>query len=268
MNDLSLYEQILPVERNFPIKFHEIKPHSIGHTHWHEHFELLFCPKETAEIRCEGTLYHPKANELVIVSPNGLHQVSGSDCLCLRVHPSFFSDIAFESVLFPVHIPADRVISDCFAKIRYEIENRPEGYDLAVKGLTYRLFCHLLRQYKTVNLSPHERLLRQNHAHIIGKALEYIGKHSREKISASSLAAQFHFNESYFCKLFKKRTGVSIVECINRYRIEQAVSLLIGTNQSIAKIAEAVGFDDPNYFSRVFKKQFNRSPMQYRKERQ
>jgi YesN/AraC family two-component response regulator len=66
--------------------------------------------------------------------------------------------------------------------------------------------------------------------------------------------------------MFKQSTGRTFVDYLNRLRIEKAVSLL---NQGVCNVTEAVmsvGFDDVNYFSRVFKKYMKRSPESYRKD--
>lgn len=267
MNDLSLYEQSPPHERKFPVKFHEITADTIP-LHWHEYTELFFCNRAEADVYCSGTLYHPTEGELIIAHSNELHQMNGSlGSYCLRVHPDFFSDVEFDHIYFQVHIPADPFIKACFETIRQELEERKNGFDMAVKATTYQLFCHLLREYTATTLSPHELLLRQNRNHTISQVLDYICRHSKEKISTAALAERFHFNESYFCKIFKSRTGFSVTEYLNRYRAEQAIPLLTETALSITEIAETVGFDDPNYFTRTFKKHFGVPPMQYKKER-
>ncbi|MBE6703184.1 MAG: helix-turn-helix transcriptional regulator [Ruminococcaceae bacterium] len=71
--------------------------------------------------------------------------------------------------------------------------------------------------------------------------------------------------ESYFYLLFKKWSGMSPVEYRNRIRMNNAGSLLINSDLSIGEIAALVGFADPFYFSRVFRRAFSMSPLQYRK---
>lgn len=73
-------------------------------------------------------------------------------------------------------------------------------------------------------------------------------------------------SEGYFCRMFKKSTGRTPTDYINRIRIEKSVILL---NQGICNVTEAatsVGFDDINYFCRVFKKYMKQSPTDYPKK--
>ena len=134
MNDLSLYEQSLPHERKFPVKFHEITADIIP-LHWHEYTELFFCNRDVADVYCSGTLYRPTEGELIIAHSNELHQMNGSlGSYCLRVHPDFFSDVEFDHIYFQVHIPADPFIKECFETIRRELEERKNGFDMAVSA--------------------------------------------------------------------------------------------------------------------------------------
>ena len=78
------------------------------------------------------------------------------------------------------------------------------------------------------------------------------------------LAKKWYLSESYMCHMFKKASGKTIIGYINDLRIEKASLLLENTSESISCIAMEVGFDDVNYFDRVFKKQTGLSPKNYR----
>ena len=99
----------------------------------------------------------------------------------------------------------------------------------------------------------------------MGDILLYISQHYQSKLTTAELAEHFHLTEHYFCCLFKKETGQSPIDYINKYRIEKAGILLKNTDKNITDIAQQVGFDDSNYFSRIFKKYNGVSPRYYRK---
>jgi YesN/AraC family two-component response regulator len=71
-------------------------------------------------------------------------------------------------------------------------------------------------------------------------------------------------SEYYFCRFFKKVTFMTFVEYINKLRINIAIKFLLDTNMTIAQISDAVGFNDPSYFNRVFKKLNGNSPLTFR----
>ena len=66
------------------------------------------------------------------------------------------------------------------------------------------------------------------------------------------------------CRFFKNAVGKTVTKYINEYRVEKSTALLTTTDASIAEIAAEVGFEDPNYFSRVFRSVMGMSPVEYR----
>ena len=71
-------------------------------------------------------------------------------------------------------------------------------------------------------------------------------------------------SNSYFSSVFKKEAGIPFITYLTDYRMQQAVRLILETNEKSYEIAEHVGYDDANYFSYVFKKQFGMSPSKYK----
>lgn len=96
------------------------------------------------------------------------------------------------------------------------------------------------------------------------KVKEYIDNHYYEDISVKKLAKQFNINYSYLSSLFAKEVGVGIAVYGTNIRMEMAKSLLLSTTSGIAVIAEMVGYDDLQYFYRVFKKYTGKPPISYR----
>ena len=78
------------------------------------------------------------------------------------------------------------------------------------------------------------------------------------------LAHRHHFSESHMCRIFKNAVGVTVTEYINGYRTDKAAMLLKNTDESVSNISESVGFDNLNYFDRVFKKYKGLPPKEYR----
>lgn len=103
-------------------------------------------------------------------------------------------------------------------------------------------------------------------ASLIDKINQYVHEHYSEDIGRNQIAAEFYLTPEYLAKLYKKRTGVSLKNYINEYRIEKAKELLRTSDKSISDIAEAVGFDNFSYFSTLFKKITGLAPKDYKDE--
>ena len=100
--------------------------------------------------------------------------------------------------------------------------------------------------------------------HAITRAKEYIQEHYSEDLSLGQVAKAVNTSTFYFCKLFKKATGINFTNYLSRVRIEKAKNLLLNPNFRISEIAFDVGFQSLTHFNRVFKKILGQSPTEYR----
>lgn len=98
----------------------------------------------------------------------------------------------------------------------------------------------------------------------INKAKTYIHGHYKQSLSLEEVAAHIELTPTYFTKIFKEQTKLTFIDYVTTYRIERAKELLNNTNLSLKEIAYEVGYKNPNYFSRVFKKIAKCSPKKYR----
>jgi AraC-like DNA-binding protein len=99
---------------------------------------------------------------------------------------------------------------------------------------------------------------------MITRAKEYIKQNHAEDLSLGRVAKAVNTSTFYFCKMFKKGTGLNFTEYVSRLRIENAKNLLLNPNLRISEIAYQVGFQSLTHFNRVFKSIVGESPTNYR----
>ncbi len=99
---------------------------------------------------------------------------------------------------------------------------------------------------------------------VITRAKEYILEHQAEELSLGQVAKAVNTSTFYFCKMFKKITGINFTDYLSRVRIEKAKNLLLNPNLRVSEIAFEVGFQSLTHFNRVFKKLLGESPTKYR----
>jgi len=100
---------------------------------------------------------------------------------------------------------------------------------------------------------------------LINEAKVYINNNYMDDITLESVANEMCISSYYFSKLFKKEANINFIDYLTDIRIKNAKYKIRNTNKSIKQISKEVGYNDPNYFSRVFKKQTGYSPSKYKK---
>ncbi len=101
---------------------------------------------------------------------------------------------------------------------------------------------------------------------VIKRARMYIEENYHKDISLEDVSRSVDISSYYFSKLFKEETGENFIEYLTNIRIEKAKKLLQNRELSIKNICVDTGYSDPNYFSRIFKKQVGVTPTEYREK--
>jgi AraC-like DNA-binding protein len=101
---------------------------------------------------------------------------------------------------------------------------------------------------------------------VITRAKQFIAEHQTEEISLEQVAKSVNTSKFYFCKIFKKGTGINFTDYLSRVRTERAKNLLLNPNLRVTEIAYEAGFQSLTHFNRVFKRILGRSPTGYREQ--
>lgn len=98
----------------------------------------------------------------------------------------------------------------------------------------------------------------------VNRAIEYIKENYKKEISIDTLCKELNINKCYFCSIFKKETDLTFINYLNKYKIDKSKELLSNTKLSLLDVAISVGFNNQSYYSTVFKKMTNKTPLEYR----
>jgi len=166
-----------------------------------------------------------------------------------------------------IHYQTDDNAADSFpyALAHFELE---AGYNTRINDLLHRLYNSCTTpgklpglRAKSLFFSIMDEILtsadnRRNEGgqEIVEQAIEYIHSHYMESLTMPMLAGQYALNSKQFAYLFQKHTGMGPNEYLIEYRIRRAKELLCTTACSVAEISACVGYSDPYYFSKLFKK--------------
>jgi AraC-like DNA-binding protein len=134
----------------------------------------------------------------------------------------------------------------------------PKQHEATVKLLT--IFAQHL------SMLSNQVVVQQENAEppVITRAKEFIQEHQTENLRLGHVAKACNTSTFYFCKMFKKVTGINFTDYLSRVRIEKSKNLLLNPNLRVSEIAFEVGFQSLTHFNRVFKKILGQSPTEYR----
>jgi AraC-like DNA-binding protein/mannose-6-phosphate isomerase-like protein (cupin superfamily) len=273
------------IYRDFPVKItrsERFEPGPLFESHWHEQFQILYFEQGEALLHCNSHSYEVQSENLVIINSNEIHY---GETLCqhlvyyvvkvdlnflLSSHVDFCQTKYINPLLqgrirFQNHITQDERLTKQVLEIVNEYNQQEAGCELAVKAHIYNIVVLLLRHYQQdlSHNSGHKR--QKKNLHQLRTVLEYVEQHYSENIRLNYLASLANMSDQHFCRIFKSITGKRPVDYINYLRINKAVTLLSTSTYNISEVALAVGFDDSNYFSRLFKKYQKTSPSAIRK---
>lgn len=258
----------------------EQEPQLLGVYHWNEgrrsmhlhedRVELNFILAGNGIIAVDGELCNAQAGDVLIYNSNTLHdeRLIVSDQInawCIAVTNLKLPEQPVNELLpknFHPCIPC-QAVADQLAQLYpliHQYAQKEESYQVA--NALARVVVLIV--YEIIRTSAFETSKENNFA--VEKVKSYIEEHYAEEISLAELAELVRANEFYLAHAFKKITGYSPQQYILRRRIGKAQCLLIYTSLPLTEISARVGYDDSDYFGRVFKKIVGMPPRLYRQK--
>ncbi|MEK6268957.1 MAG: response regulator [Planococcus sp. (in: firmicutes)] len=144
------------------------------------------------------------------------------------------------------------------------------GIDASISYYTFQAKDHrqlysetrqVVERLKHVYMEHYDRL----EVDKIHQLKQYIMEHSHQDLSLDALAQRVELSPIYLSKMFKEKLGINYIDFLTSCRIDKAKKLLGDPQKSLKEISFEIGYHEPNYFSKVFKKMNDVSPKEYRK---
>lgn len=292
----ELWENTRLEHKAYPIQlFHNqalgIKPgDSMLYLHWHEHFEIILMREGSALLHIDSRPYELSQGELIVIPGGGLHvgyALSEGDIRydCIVFNASLFNEWVHDPVhaqlvapylegtlRFPVkpleHEQYGGAIVKLLDELVGELDDKQSGYQLLVKAKLYSVLTLLARRYDSQPPSSGRGAAASHLANRdrFKQLIKRLESDFQTKITVEAAARQVNLNPFHFCKQFKKLTGRTFIEYVNVCRVNEAQRLLLQTASTIAEIAAAVGCDNPNYFTKLYKQYKGVTPSEARKQ--
>lgn len=252
--------------------------------HRHNYFEINYIASGMGTFIFEEEKHIMRQGELCIIAPNSRHDFYIEDdstvfTICIRkstFETTFFQLMSqkdllsffFRTILlgnehanFLMFFTNNNLsIKKYIRNMMIESSKRDMYSNTCCISYVYLMFSALLRDYsQTIQFYNYEM------GSDFSLVLQYI-QHNYQTLTLSSLAKLFHYSEPHLCTLIKQNTGLTFTELIKKLRLADATSYLLNTSMKIGEIAEQIGYNSADHFSRVFRSAYKMSPLEYRRQ--
>lgn len=258
--------------------------------------QLLFCYGKGANLRIAGQLWQLRQGDLAIIKPDTPHifWVDGNQPAdVLWVHfdmeprndadwvvrfyntTEMYAQLFGASMPYPTHIRPQALLSgkplpDVVHLRRHEEAERllrelyrafirkDPLFAITSKALMLGLFSMVLEERQEFQTEDRDEWM-------LSMLRHYINTHYFQKVTMQDLAACVHMSPDYCGRIFRSRTGKTLMEYLSEVRIDRARQLLLEEDLTVAQVGEMVGFKRSNHFSRICRKVTGKTPMALRR---
>lgn len=242
-------------------------------THFHDFYELYYLVTGEISYFIEDNIYSVKKGDMIFIPPKTLHKTKPANNpqhkrilitftsefvnYFLKYNPNLLDFFNNKQLSIPKQ-KQDRIEQILYSMLS-EYQNKMDI--VMISSLLGELLVMLDRyslKDDILNIIPDERYDK------ILNVVRYINREYTSDITLEMLSKMFYINPSYLSRSFKKATGFTYIEYLNKIRIKQATYLLLNTTQNVTSIAFSVGFSSANHFCKMFKSVVGISPLNYR----
>ena len=247
----------------------------------HDFWEMVYVDEGEIGLQGGEVMHRVAAGELILHKPNEFHRVEADGIheakvfiVTFECHSNAMRFFYDKVLALPVELKSlmRLLMAECdesFHVSSYPLkpkEHRPVGGLQLIQNYLECIFIRLMRVgAQSKEAAEHfyhsrEKLERR----LAGDVTSYLEAHVEERLSLDTLGEEFHFGVSTLCNIYKKVTGQTIMHSFLLLKIEEAKRLLREDGLSIAEISAHLGFETPQYFSRIFRRYVGMPPKSFR----
>lgn len=251
-------------------------------SHGHEFFELVYVVKGSAVHTLNGTAEKLKEGDYFIMDYGSLHSYSESEDFTL-INCIFLPEIIDDTLngcrtldellhgcliryytSIPGKTPVNRIFHDEDGRIKHLIMGMMEEYQQKQEGYAEVFRSRLIEILIVTLRKGFDASQRRPRHRAVLEVISYVGRNYQSYINLGMFCEEYHYNLSYISRIFRRETGLSFREYLQKVRVEKGCELLAGSDLRIGEIAQAVGYEDKKFFNQIFKKIVKMTPREYR----
>lgn len=277
-------KNVINVTKIVTIHYYEFDKNFTFDGEKHDFWEMVYIDKGKVEVQSEKDKFTLNQGEIIFHRPNEFHAIKAIDSSPNFFVISFVCNSPLIKCFEKYHTTLNKELKTFISSIISESESTyviPKN-DTALKQLnkvdlpviggeqlikTYleQLLIFLLRnilKVKKTSVFPSKEGMEN---HIVTSIKEYIEKNAYSKFNITSICKAIGYSKSYLSKIFNNQTGLTIYNYSIEVKIKKAKQLIREGKYNFAEISDLLSFDNPQYFSRVFKRTTNMTPTEFKR---
>lgn len=257
--------------------------------HWHKYLEILYILEGRVHVHVNGQDFIADSGTLFFINTKEEHftdfiNSEKHKILCIQFDAEilytlggigheikYISALLNHRIKYPVYLDVrqETDILSILHELLTEGEEKKIGYEMILKADFYKLIVWYYRKAEKFSRKEIAEGIKafENDEERLKIIFQFVSQNYMYPITTADAANYMYLSYPYFCKMFKKRMGITFMEYLNKVRMVEAKKMLMNTNLSIRDIALGTGYKDQNYFSRLFRNMFDITPSRYRKEK-
>lgn len=273
---------LISVSKIVSIHYYELHKDFCYDGESHDFWEIVYIDSGQVIINANNNEYHLKQGEIIFHKPNEFHTLKANNKNPANVFVISFvcnskSMDFFKNKIITVHAKAQKYISNIIEEynqtfntmsvedIKLEMkENPPIGAQQMIRTYLEQFLITLIRNEQgnpDMRIFPNKESMEN---HLVLQVIHIIENNTYNRISVEQICNELNYSRTYLSKVFKFVTGYTILEYILRNKIREAKKMIREEKYNFTQISDVLGFDNPHYFSTVFKRVVNMSPSDYK----
>lgn len=274
---------VVDITKIVTIHYYEFGPQFAFQGESHDFWEMVYVDKGSVSVCRDNEEITLSQGEVVFHRPNEFHSIRALDSapnffvisfvspsLAMkhferyrttlnRIHKSYLSSIITEAEATYI-IPKN----DTALRRLQRRPNAPLGSEQLIKSYLEQLLILLLRSIIRHDGANHTPSMSIQETPLVAAMKLYITTRCEEAVRIDDICQAFGYSKSFLSRLFREHTGDSLAAFARKKKIERAKQLIREGHLNFAQIATKLSFDDPQYFSRVFKQECGMTPTEYK----
>lgn len=232
-------------------------------------YALIYCLTGKGQCKTQNGNINLRSNQFMLLSPNEFYSYQADpthpwEIYCLHFNGNMINELSttfdFKKFAFPTNIAFHSQMVDSWKEMTSKLSTGFSDENIAYANLClYRFISFFLFPNQGQKNLPEVDKYCQ-----LDQSISFMKTNVHKRLCVEEIAENFKYSPSHYSVLFKQKTGLSPIEYFIRLKIQHAVELLIGSDLIVKEIAGKVGYDDPYYFTRIFKKVTGKTPREYK----